>query len=57
MKEKKRPVNNEDKKQIYQFIKAKFKAVAEDVNILQEKVKENEVIEKVYLKELDRKRN
>ena len=33
-----------------------MKSVSEDVSILEERLKENSVIEKVYLKELERKR-
>lgn len=38
-------------------IKSIFKAVTDDMGILEERLKENSVIEKVYLKELERKRN
>ena len=37
-------------------IKALFKTVTEDMNVLEDRLKENTVIEKVYLKELERKR-
>ena len=57
IKAKKNFNNKEDKKQAYLEIKSIFKAVTQDIGILQERVKENTVIEKVYLKELERKRN
>jgi hypothetical protein len=37
-------------------IKALFKTVTEDMSVLEDRLKENTVIEKVYLKELERKR-
>ena len=48
--------NKEDKRQAYLEIKSIFKTVTEDISILEERLKENTVIEKVYLKELERKR-
>lgn len=49
--------NKAEKKQAYLEIKHIFKAVTEDMTVLEERLKENTVIEKVYLKELERKRN
>lgn len=45
-----------DKNQAYMQIKAIFKAVTEDMSILEDRLKQNTVIEKVYLKQLERKR-
>jgi hypothetical protein len=49
--------NKEDRRIAYLEISSIFKAVSEDMSILEERLKENSVIEKVYLKELERKRN
>lgn len=49
--------SKEDKRSTYLEIKNIFKAVTDDMKTLEERMKENNVIEKVYLKELERKRN
>ena len=49
--------NKEDRRAAYLEIKSIFKAVSEDMSVLEQRLKENSVIEKVYLKELQRKRN
>ncbi len=49
--------NKEDRRAAYLEIKSIFKAVSEDMSVLEQRLKENSVIEKVYLKQLQRKRN
>lgn len=57
LKEKKSVGNrDDDRKRAYQEIKSIFKLVSDDVKTLEERLKENNVVEKVYLKELERKR-
>ena len=57
VKNRKAFASKEDKRQAYLEIKSIFKVVTEDIGILEDRLKENTVIEKVYLKELERKRN
>lgn len=57
LKERRLFVNKDERKQAYMEIKNIFKTVTEDMTVLEERLKENTVIEKVYLKELERKRN
>lgn len=57
LKEKKIITNKQEKRLAYMEIKSIFKAVTDDMGILEERLKENSVIEKVYLKQLERKRN
>ena len=52
LKDRKIITNKEDRKLAYLEIKNIFKVVTEDMNLLQERLKQNNVIEKVYLKEL-----
>ena len=49
-KNKKIFASKEDKRQAYMEIKTIFKTVTEDIGVLEDRLKENTVIEKVYLK-------